>query len=653
MLCVIGVLLVPVCVLARAQQHTGSIPEGLVWLTSGWRYQAGDNIAWAAPAFDDANWENHWPQQQTDSCVRGCWYRLHIELPGNRDTQLALLLIGQSGVFETYIDGQRAGQAHFEPWRQVREPVGFVLPLPRGGRSVLLAIRVRPPRVAFDAKEAAFVRAAVGGQQSIEDASEFHHLRQVTRFLPSGAINVTIVFAGIALLLIFALQQRQREYLWLGLYLIILGSSSGIYTASIYAIVPGDANEIYADPAIYLGMLAETEFTFAFIGRKPNQLWRVYEAFLLIGPVLSILCSMGLIANAFYFAFESAALVPAALAIPILLFFWYRRGNAEARWLILPSLAPAAGMAVTNIPQFGELLGWNLDFLSRPVLLWGAAPLFPIDIANAVFLLAIGGVMLNRFTTLDREKARVSLELAAAREMQRQLVPASPPEMRDCRLEAAYFPAAEVGGDFYHVLPKRDGSSLLILGDVSGKGLKAAMTGALAIGSFRALASEALSPAQLLTRLNESLYRAGDGGFITCLCGQLWPGGRVVLANVGHLSPYRNGEEVQLESGLPLGIIDGLEYTETIISFERSDTLVMLTDGVVEAQSSSGELFGFERTRNISVQPAAKIAAAAQAFGQTDDISVLCITFPSGEELRSKFWAFDLSANRVAPPFCD
>lgn len=126
-----------------------------------------------------------------------------------------------------------------------------------------------------------------------------------------------------------------------------------------------------------------------------------------------------------------------------------------------------------------------------------------------------------------------------------------------------------------------------------------------------------------------------DGGFITCLCGQFWPEGRLVLANAGHLSPYRNGEEVQLESGLPLGIIADIEYTETIIRLERSDTLVMLTDGVVEAQSRSGDLFGFDRTRNISVQPAAKIAAAAQAFGQTDDITVLCITFPSAEELRS------------------
>jgi serine phosphatase RsbU (regulator of sigma subunit) len=93
------------------------------------------------------------------------------------------------------------------------------------------------------------------------------------------------------------------------------------------------------------------------------------------------------------------------------------------------------------------------------------------------------------------------------------------------------------------------------------------------------------------------------------------------------LSPYRNGKEVQLDSGLPLGIVCDLEYTETIIDLDRGDRIVMLTDGVVEAQSRSGELFGFERTLKISSESAEQIAAAAQAFGQEDDITVLTLTF--------------------------
>jgi serine phosphatase RsbU (regulator of sigma subunit) len=99
------------------------------------------------------------------------------------------------------------------------------------------------------------------------------------------------------------------------------------------------------------------------------------------------------------------------------------------------------------------------------------------------------------------------------------------------------------------------------------------------------------------------------------------------------LSPYRNGEEVQLESGLPLGIVSGLEYTETIIDLDRGDRIVMLTDGVVEAQSRSGELFGFERTLKISSKSAEKIATAAQHFGKEDDITVLTLTFSPAPDL--------------------
>jgi len=622
----IGIFLLLNFGIAGEAQHTAApLTSGLVWLTDGWRYHSGDNIAWANPQFDDGNWERHSPQQ-TDTCAHGCWYRLPIELPPHGNTPLNLLMLAQSGVFEVYVDGHRAGSAQFEPWWLTRETMEFIVPLNAHRDPVLLAIRIRPPRIAFDANEASSLRVALGGQQAISDAADAHHTRRLIRFLPSGAVNFVIVLAGFALLLICALQQRDREYLWLGVYLTILGSSGGIFTAAVYAILPGDANEIYADPAIFLGMLAQTEFTFAFIRRRPNRLWRSYECFLLACPILSFLCSAGLMPNALYFSFESAALVPAAFAIPALLYYWHRHGNREARWLIVPSLAPAVGMILNNLPQIGNLLGMNLDFLSSPVLLWGIAPLSPADVADAIFLLAIGAVMLVRFTTLNREQARVSGELAAAREMQLELVPATLPALPGWRLDAAYIPASEVGGDFYQVVSRNDGSSLLVVGDVSGKGLKAAMTGALAIGAFRSLALEGLSPGMLLTRLNESLFGASHGGFVTCLCGHISHKSRLTLASAGHVPPYRNGEEIPLETGLPLGILSDLEFPETTVELAPGDRTVFVTDGVVEAQSRSGELFGFERTQAISVHPVAQIAAAAQAFGQQDDITVLSLT---------------------------
>jgi hypothetical protein len=232
-LCIGGVFLLALCAFGRAKLPAESIPSGTVWLTEGWRYHAGDNAGWADPGFDDTGWELHNPQKQTDSCSQGCWYRLHIELPPHGQTPLTLLVLAQSGVFEAYIDGHRTGSAHFEPWWLVRETVEFLIPLPDDRDSFVLAIRVHPPRVAFDANEAAFLRVAIGGQQSIQDAADAHRMLRVTRFLPSGAINLALVLAGLALLLVFFLLQHHREYFWLSLYLMILGASCGVFTASV------------------------------------------------------------------------------------------------------------------------------------------------------------------------------------------------------------------------------------------------------------------------------------------------------------------------------------------------------------------------------------------------------------------------------------
>ena len=243
-----------------------------------------------------------------------------------------------------------------------------------------------------------------------------------------------------------------------------------------------------------------------------------------------------------------------------------------------------------------------------------------------MFLLAIGIVMFFRFTRVSREQARAAAELDAAREIQQRLVPASHPALPGYQLEAAYLPAQEVGGDFYQVFKQHDGSALVVVGDVSGKGLKAAMTGALAIGAVRTLAAENFGPAALLTRLNLQILDTQDSGFITCICTRIGPDGAIAVANAGHLSPYSRGEEIPVDSGLPLGISAGVEYSETHFHLAPGESMTLLSDGVVEAKNSDGQLFGFERTRAISNQSSQSIAAAALAFGQEDDITVLKLT---------------------------
>jgi len=97
------------------------------------------------------------------------------------------------------------------------------------------------------------------------------------------------------------------------------------------------------------------------------------------------------------------------------------------------------------------------------------------------------------------------------------------------------------------------------------------------------------------------------------------------MANAGHLSPYRGGVEIELDSGLPLGLAADVVYGETVIELAAGDRLTLLSDGVVEAMNAEHELYGFERTREISEQSAHAIAVAAQAFGQEDDITVVTV----------------------------
>jgi len=166
----------------------------------------------------------------------------------------------------------------------------------------------------------------------------------------------------------------------------------------------------------------------------------------------------------------------------------------------VPSIFPLLTTSVADLDIVGDYFGLHrLAVLNNPVPL-GHFAIEPFDIAALLFLLAIGVVMFIRFTRVSREQARTAAELQAAREIQQRLVPASLPPVAGYKLEAVYLPAEEVGGDFYQGLEQNDGATLIVMGDVSGKGLKAAMTVTLAIGALRPLADEQMGPAELLAR---------------------------------------------------------------------------------------------------------------------------------------------------------
>ncbi len=223
--------------------------------------------------------------------------------------------------------------------------------------------------------------------------------------------------------------------------------------------------------------------------------------------------------------------------------------------------------------------------------------------------------------------------------MQALLIPTQLPSNRNFMLESAYLPVNGVGGDFFQVLPLKDDSLLIVVGDVSGKGLQAAMNSSTLVGALRNELSH--DPATVLNHLNHVLIGAvASPGtavkeldcapcFATCLCARVYPDGTTTIANAGHLNPYRDGREISLAGSLPLGVIADAEYEQATFQLKRGDRLVFLSDGVVEATNGEGELFGFERTQQVSNESARYIAQTAQHFGQTDDITVVSLYLSS------------------------
>jgi len=158
------------------------------------------------------------------------------------------------------------------------------------------------------------------------------------------------------------------------------------------------------------------------------------------------------------------------------------------------------------------------------------------------------------------------------------------------------------------------------------------MTVSMIVGAVRALSETLDSPASILAGLNRQLCER-EWGFTTCLALRISADGLLVVANAGHLLPYRNGVELNLDPALPLGIAPGATYTEFTVQLLPGDRLTLLTDGVPEA-TRFRELFGFARTQELSTQSAKSIADAARRYGQTDDITVLSFDFEGTDATR-------------------
>jgi serine phosphatase RsbU (regulator of sigma subunit)/CHASE1-domain containing sensor protein/anti-sigma regulatory factor (Ser/Thr protein kinase) len=260
---------------------------------------------------------------------------------------------------------------------------------------------------------------------------------------------------------------------------------------------------------------------------------------------------------------------------------------------------------------------WSLYFATLPRFEKGAESKLPAFVlANGV---AVSLVLFGITWILVRSRTRVEVankeletfyhsveqELRMARRIQHALLPKDLPELEGWQIAYHYQPAREVGGDFYDFLRFEDGQVGLVIGDVSGKGMAAALVMANTQSVLRAIARRrGITPGQVLEEANELMCAyIPPNTFVTCFYGVLDPeSGRLVYANAGHDPPCERHDSRVDElraRGMPLGLMPGMLYEQKETVLAAGDNLLFYSDGLVEAHDPKGEMFGFPRLQGL------------------------------------------------------
>ena len=607
----------------------------IIPLDAPWRFHAGDDPRFADPGFDDSSWALIEPgagkllaaaHVPTDPAGRS-WARLHIHIL-NAGGPLAVTIAAEEFMqYAAFANGVKIGETSgfARQAKRYSRPARMVLPQMT---DVVLAVRfVYPGSRPFRYVPLQEIKA--GQNEAVGDRTDLDRYRVFEDFTIATLSISLIFFAFVPVSLTLLLAQRRRsEYFWLAVFCFTVGMTFALTAATGTDWFPEETWSFQLLDFIFgLQAVACLEFVAVFADIRRGWTIRFIQGLNLAGSLLS---SFSMTHGGRFEGFSNVVVLSGTVLFAVLLtyiaFAAYRGGRKESGVLLIPMAFLPASILIQQLESiFPNMFGstWSLHLGGIGINLY--------DVGLLLFIVGLAAVMLYRFIRVSKDEELAAAELEAARTVQQLLIPATTPATPGFIVESVYLPAQQVGGDFFLILPAPEGSNdhslLAVVGDVSGKGLQAAMVVSTIIGGLRMQLSR--QPGEVLAHLNRMLT-GNVSGFATCCAALIHPDGRMQIANAGNPAPYCNGEEVPTAAGLPLGLVSGIDYDETEYTVPAGSQLTFVSDGVVEATSfPAKELFGFDRTTAISMQPAAAIAEAASDFGagapQADDITVLTI----------------------------
>jgi hypothetical protein len=627
--------------------------ESSAELAGPWKFKTGDNAAWSETNFDDSTWATMdltpppgsadatlglsgslpgWTARGYEGYSGYAWYRLRVEIAG-ANRRLALKMPeGADDAYQVYVNGEKIGE--FGKFTQKRVTAYSTLPqayrLPKSQRDGTISIAIRmwmDTATPFNSPDAGGLHEPpVLGFASVIGALVRLDYDDIAHYVGSGFLEMLILLMALLMALtLFWLDEHEKAYLWLALVCLTTLLGNGVVLSANFTTWIGQTasvilNNVILTPlriglwVIFWGYW----FRLWRIGRLHRLVWPLVAVFIL-GTAMLRPPLYGEQIPVHYATYLVPMLLVVKLLLGVLLFRVAYRGFTRQKtegWM-----AAVAVLLVCVANYQHELrqlhIKTTFDILSFSVSLG--------TLATIVSLLVITVMLLRRFIQAQRMKEQWRMEIEQARHVQQVLIPNTLPGVKGWAITSEYRPAREVGGDFFQILPgKIEGSVLIVVGDVTGKGLQAGMLVALIVGAIRGAVQHSSEPAKILSEVNEQLCERQEAS-ATCLILRVDPDGVVTLANAGHLAPYLNGKEIEMQGALPLGMVPDSDFSITIFVMRHGDSLILMSDGVVEAQDSHGVLFGFDRVDELMRRQAsaAEISDAAQRFGQEDDILVL------------------------------